>query len=100
MPTEEHKFVKFKHLQARAHLPFVVYFDLESLIVPVDTVKNDPNRSSTTTLEHHVPCSFCIVVVEHGNPSPVMVEMERGPNVMDKFIQVNSVELEESSETT
>ena len=88
MPTEENKFVKFKHLQARAHLPFVVYFDLESLIVPVDTVKNDPNRSSTTTLEHHVPCSFCIVVVEHGNPSPVMVEMERGPNVMDKFIQV------------
>ena len=64
MPKDADKRLTFEKLGAREKLPYVVYFDFESLILPVQTVKNNQNSSSTTTVEQHFPCSFCVVVIE------------------------------------
>ena len=85
MPTE--KVVKFKNVPAESLLPYVIYFDMESLIVPVQTVRNKDSVSSTTIIEKHLPCSFCAVVVEKGNPKPSVVKLERGPEVMQSFLE-------------
>ncbi len=64
MPTEGKNFIKFSDYSARYRLPVVLYFDFESLILPVTGCQNDPHASSTTTLHQHVPCSFSLAVVE------------------------------------
>ena len=61
MPTLDKNNVKFENYAARWFSPFVVYLDLESLIVPVATAKNNPTISSTSTLEQHLPCSYCMI---------------------------------------
>ena len=52
MPTE--KVVKFKNVPAESLLPYVIYFDMESLIVPVLTVQNKESTSSTKIRENLV----------------------------------------------
>ena len=51
MPSLTKNKVTFKNFAAWWFSPFVSYLDLESLIVPVATVKNHPNVSSTHALE-------------------------------------------------
>ena len=87
MPKVDQSRLTFDKLAARAMLPYVIYFDLESLLVPVQTVKNSHGSSSTTLLEQHLPCSFCAVVVERGSSSPSLVKLERGEDVMKTFLE-------------
>ena len=63
MPTLDKNKVKFENYAARWFSPIVVYLDLESLVVPVAMAKNNPTISSTSTIEQHLPCSYCMIVV-------------------------------------
>ena len=85
MPTGD-KNVKFENYAARWFSPFVVYLDLESLVVPVATVKNNPTISSTSALEQHLPCSYCMIVVERNNPEPLHFDIYTGPDCMERFV--------------
>ena len=67
MPTLDENNVKFENYAARWFSFFVVYLDLESLILPVALAKNNPTISSTSTLEQHLPCNYCMIVVERDN---------------------------------
>ena len=69
--------VKFENYAARC---------LESLIVPVATAKNNPTISSTSTLEQHLPCSFCMIVVERDNPEPLHFDIYTGTDCMERFV--------------
>ena len=87
MPHNYESSVRFKNFNARCFTPFVIYFDLESLLVPVQTAHNDPTKSSTTVIEQHTPCSYCIVVVEIDKQEPKFVELYRGVDAMERFIK-------------
>ena len=78
MPSLTKNKVTFKNFAARWFSPFVIYLDLEPLIVPVATVKIDPNVSSTHALEKHLPCSYCLMVIERGNPEPIHFDIYTG----------------------
>ena len=54
MPTLGKKQGIFENYAARWFSPFVVYLDLESLVVPVAMAKNNPTISSTSTIEQHL----------------------------------------------
>ena len=56
--------VAFDNFSARWFSPFVIYLDLESLLVPVQTVKNNQNVSGTVALEQHFPCSYCLLDIK------------------------------------
>ena len=50
MPTAEngcHKY-KFKKFQALLYAPIVIYFDIESFLIPATTFMNNPQFSSTS----------------------------------------------------
>ena len=64
----------------------MISLDLESLIVPVATVKNHPNVSSTHALEKHLQCSYCLMVIERGNPEPIHFDNYTGPDCMERFL--------------
>ena len=37
-------------------MPYIIYVDIESLIVKTDGCANNPENSSTTKIGKHVPC--------------------------------------------
>ena len=86
MPDTTKNKVAFENFPARWFSPFVIYLDLESLIVPVQTVKNNQNISGTYALEQHLPCSYCLLVIEHRNPEPIYFDIYRGPDCMERFL--------------
>ena len=91
MPNVDKSSVGFKNIGARSYSPFAVYFDLESVLEKVETVRNNPTCSSTTVIEKHKPSSFCLVVVEAGNPKPAFFSLHRGVDAMTKFVRMLEV---------
>ena len=87
MPNVDKSSVGFKNIGARSYRPFAVYFDLESVLEEVETVRNNPTCSSTTVNEKHKPSKLCLVVVEAGNPKPAFFSVYRGVNAMTKFVR-------------
>ena len=72
---------------ARWFAPRVIYFDLESIIVPVPGLARNPATSHTQTVEIHKPCSYGLVVDEHSTSTPIKYEMCRGPDATKKLIE-------------
>ena len=73
---------RFKNLTSSWNVPRVIYFDLESLLLPVYGPQPDPEKSSTQTLEIHQPCGYALAVVEFGKREVLKFELKRGENVM------------------
>ena len=77
---------KFKNLTALWYVPRVIYFDLESLLLPVYVPQPHPKKSSTQTIEIHQPCGYALAVTEFGTKDLFKFELKRGPNVMEELI--------------
>ena len=86
MPEPGKNKLVFDNYAAIWFSPFVVYLDLESLIKPVSTVKNRPETSSTSIFEQHQPCSYCIMVIERNNPTPIHFDIYTGPGCMERLL--------------
>ena len=87
LPSSENCAIKFKNYQAKVPLPIVFYFDLESIVVPLDTVANNPDVSYTRQIEKHVPSGFCYAGVVHGQKKLEYFRVHRSENCMKEFIQ-------------
>ena len=86
MPEPSKNKLKFENYTARWFSPFVIYLDLESLIVPISTAKNNPSISGTVAIEKHEPCSYCLIVIERENPEPVHFDIYTGPDCMTRLL--------------
>ena len=84
MPKPEKNKLKFTNVAARWFAPVVIYFDLESLLQPVIGCAN--KAQSTAVTEIHRPSGFCLVGIEHGNPDPIFLQLERSEDCMVKFV--------------
>lgn len=62
MPKEKENIIKFKNVENSVSVPFVIYADFESILMPVSSCFPDPSISSTTTTQQHVPCAFSYYV--------------------------------------
>ena len=60
MPEEDNKILKYNHSEKPMMLPFVIYFDFESLLEKIDTCRNDLEKSSTTKINKHTPSSYSL----------------------------------------
>ena len=87
MPKENACILKFKKFQARFFAPIVLYFDLESLLLPVHTAFNNPKISSSNNIEKHVPSGFCITAIEQSTQKQLMFKLVRSPNCMSDSIK-------------
>ena len=85
MPPPEKNRLKFKNLGARWFAPVVIYFDLESILQPLAGCQKE--NEATSISELHKPSGFCFVGIEHGNPTPIFMQLERSENCMEKFIE-------------
>ena len=58
MPEGEKSSVKFEKYGRKLEVPFVVYADFESILLPISQQQPNPSFSSTTDVQQHVPCAF------------------------------------------
>ena len=85
MPKPEQQNFEFKNIQAHWFAPIVGFFDLESIIEPVNS--NIPQKSVTKPLEAHKPCSYALLFVALQETKPFFFELKSGPNVMVDFVK-------------
>ena len=57
MPKKD-DYVKFKSFDRTIKPPFMIYADFESILVPEDNGKQNPNESYTNKYQKHVACSY------------------------------------------
>ena len=87
LPDEEHNILQYKDVQKQLKVPFVIYADFESILVPCHQDNLDPNVSSTIKTQQHKPCGFCYTIVstvENYCKPPVVY---RGEDCVDKFLE-------------
>ena len=58
MPFEDTKILEFNLHRQSVKAPFIIYTDLESLIVNIVGCKNNMEKSSTTKLSEYIPSVF------------------------------------------
>ena len=57
MPKKE-EYVKFKKYERKIRSPFIIYADFESILVPEDNRKQNPEEFYTNKYQKHIVCSY------------------------------------------
>ena len=52
------EYIKFKNCERKIKSPFMIYADFESIPVPKDNGRQNPNESYTDKYQKHVACSY------------------------------------------
>ena len=81
---ENHE-IKYNHGEKSMKLPFVIYADLECLLEKMSTCINNPNESSTTKINKHVPSGYSIFTHCSFDESKNKLNYYRKDDCMNKF---------------
>ena len=85
MPTKNNNIIKYNHGEKSMKLPFVIYADLACLSEKMSTCINNPNKSSTTKINKHVPSGYSIFTHCSFDESKSKLNYYRGKDCMKKF---------------
>ena len=85
MPTKDNNIIKYKKGEKSIKLPFVVYADLECLLEKIRTCQNNPNESSTTEINKHVPSGYSLFTHCSFDQTKNKLNYCRGKDCMKKF---------------
>ena len=83
LPKAPDNILSFDCLYKTLKVPFVIYADMESFLVPVET----PNTTSTEPYQKHVPASFCYYKVRCDGVHVAEPVVYRGDGVVDKLFE-------------
>ena len=56
-PYYKGEYNKFKNYERKMILPFIVYTDFESILVPINNGKQNPEKSHANKYQKHIVCS-------------------------------------------
>ena len=85
IPIKGNNTIKYNHGEKSMKLPFVIYADLECLLEKISTCQNNPNKSSTTKINKHVPSGYSIFTHCSFDESKNKINYYRGDYCMKKF---------------
>jgi hypothetical protein len=86
LPDEENNILRFTEVQKQLKVPFVIYADFESILVPCEQENLDPSLSYTKKVQLYETSDFCytvVSVVEEYCKPPVVY---RGADSVDQFL--------------
>ena len=63
IPKQFNKTLKYDHWEKSLKTPFVIYADLECLLIKQDSYQNNPNESYTERKAIHEPCGHSLSFV-------------------------------------
>ena len=85
MPTKDNSIIKYNQVEKSIKLPLVVYADLECLLEKISTYQNNPNESSTTEINKHVPSGYSLFTHCLFDQTKNKLNYYRGKDCMKKF---------------
>ena len=86
MPRKEEAQLKYHDGQKQLRVPFIMYADFESILEPFDSVSNDPTKSGTEKMNIHTPSGWCTYSKFSYGEVPDPLEVYRGKDCAQKFI--------------
>ena len=84
---EKNPIVTYSNGQHQFKVPFVMYADFESILEPMQGVKNDPSISSTRGVNLHKPSGWCLHSKFAYGKVKKPTSQYRGPDCVDKFCE-------------
>ena len=63
MPSEKNNILELNQYMKSDKMPYLIYADIESLIKKIDWCANNPEHSSTTKLDEHIPCGYSMSTI-------------------------------------
>ena len=63
MSYEDTKILEFNLYQKSDKVPFIIYADLECIIDKINGCRNNPENSSTTKVNEHIPSGFSMSTI-------------------------------------
>ena len=85
MPTKSNNIIKYNQGEKSIKLPFAIYADLECLLEKMSTCQNNPNESSTTEINKHIPSGYSLFTHFSSDQSKNKLHYYRGKDCMKKF---------------
>ena len=85
MPSNDNNLINYNKGKKSLKLPFIIYADLECLLEKISTCYNNPNLSSTTKINQHVPSGYSIFTNCSFDKSYNNLSHYRGEDCMKRF---------------
>ena len=84
--SKKGEYIQFKNFGRKIKSPFMIYVDFESILVPEDNGKQNPNESYTNKFQKHVACGYgyklvCVDRVYSRTQGQVCVSKRKGTNI-------------------
>ena len=84
---EKDPIVTYSNGQHQFKVPFIMYADFESILEPIQGVKNDPSISSTRRVNSHKPLGWCLHSKFAYGKVKKPTSQYRGPDCVEKFCE-------------
>ena len=85
MPNKDNNLIKYNQGDKSLKLSFIIYADLECLLKKIDTCQNNPDLSSTTKINQHIPSGYSIYTSCSFDKSNNKLSYYRGEDCMRRF---------------
>ena len=85
MPNKDNNLIKYNQGDKSLKLPFIIYANLECLLKKIDTCQNNPDLSSTTKINQHIPSGYSIYTSYSFDKSNNKLSYYRGKDCMRRF---------------
>ena len=85
MPSPNNNIIKYNQGEKSLELPLIIYADLESLLKKIDTCYNNPDLSSTTKINQHIPSGYSIYTTCSFDKANNKLSYYRGEDCMKRF---------------
>ena len=82
---EKNPIVRYSNGQHQFKVPFIMYADFESILEPIQGVKNNANVSSTMGVNSHKPSGWCLHSKFAYGKVKKPTTQYRGPDCVEKF---------------
>ena len=90
MPKEDTKILKYNHREKSMKVPFIIYADLEHFLKKMNTCDNNPEKSSTTKINKHIPSGYSLFTHCSFDTSKIKLDYYRGKYIVSKRFFVYS----------
>ena len=85
MPKQFNKTSKYNHGKRSLKTPFVIYADLECLLIKQRSCQNNPNESYTEKKALHEPCGYSLDLVSSFDSKQNKNSFYRGKDCIKRF---------------
>ena len=88
MPEKDNKILKYNHDEKPMKAPFVIYADLECSHEKMSTCLNDPEKSSRTEINKHIPSGYSLFTHCSFDTTKNKFDYYRRKDCMKSFVRI------------